>query len=168
MNEDDHHKEVYARFGLAVYQAQVLETGLIQALVALDFLPTNASHISEKIDWSQKFDSFYDERAALTMGNLIKALRKLTSVPDDLEEQLRTALEERKFLVHHYFRERIMLFTTKIGRDKMIEDFTRCGKVFIAADRRLEEIVAPIHARFGITLEKIDALVEELKSKSRP
>ena len=31
-NEDEHTKEVYARFGLAVYYAQVLEHGLVNAL----------------------------------------------------------------------------------------------------------------------------------------
>ena len=63
MDENEHHREVYAYFGLAVYQAQVLESGLINALVALDFIPNNARHITTKTDWSDKYDAFFDDRA---------------------------------------------------------------------------------------------------------
>lgn len=162
MNEDEHHKEVYAYFGLAVYHSQVLESGLINALVALDFMPSNVHHITTKTDWSDKFDAFFDNRAALTMGNLIQALRKVTTVPDDLERQLKAALEKRKFLVHHYFRERIMLFTTERGRDEMIKDLEGYADSFIAADRALDENVQPIMARYGLTSQKLDAILKEM------
>lgn len=38
--EDEHLKEVFARFGLAVYQAQVLERELLNALVIRDLVPS--------------------------------------------------------------------------------------------------------------------------------
>ena len=41
MNEDEHIREVYAHFGLAVYQAQVLEHGLVNAMVILKFPERN-------------------------------------------------------------------------------------------------------------------------------
>jgi hypothetical protein len=37
---DEHVKTVYAHFGLAVYLAQVLEHGLVNALVFVDLLPS--------------------------------------------------------------------------------------------------------------------------------
>lgn len=39
-DEDDHVKEVYARFGLAVYHAQELEHGLVNAPVVLGLIPS--------------------------------------------------------------------------------------------------------------------------------
>ena len=131
MDEDEHHKEVYAYFGRAVYHA------------------------------------FFDQHAALTMGNLIRALRRVASIPDDLEAQLKIALEKRKFLVHHYFREKIMLFTTERGRDQMIEDFNQYTDVFISADRRLDSIIEPINVRYGLTPEKLDVLLNELIAEHR-
>lgn len=44
-DEDEHVKEVYARFGLAVYFAQVLEHGLVNALVILFLLPRKLQQI---------------------------------------------------------------------------------------------------------------------------
>jgi hypothetical protein len=167
MDEDEHHKEVYAYFGRAVYHAQVLENGLINALVTLDFMPSNVSHFTTKTDWSDKYDAFFDQHAALTMGNLIRALRRVASIPDDLEAQLKIALEKRKFLVHHYFREKIMLFTTERGRDQMIEDFNQYTDVFISADRRLDSIIEPINVRYGLTPEKLDVLLNELIAEHR-
>ncbi|MGI4831597.1 MAG: hypothetical protein ACRYFU_25955 [Janthinobacterium lividum] len=167
MNEDEHHKEVYAYFGLAVYQAQVLESGLINALVTLDFMPSNVRHTTTKTDWSDKFDAFFDSRAALTMGNLVHALRKVMTVPDNLEEQLKTALEKRKFLVHHYFREKIMLFTTERGRDEIIKDLGDYADSFIAADRALDEYIQPIEARYGLTPEKHEAILKEMIEEHR-
>ena len=167
MEEGEHHKEIYAHFGLAVYYAQVLENGLINALVTLDFMPSHATHLITKTDWSDKFDAFFNQHAALTMGNLIRALRKVASIPDDLEAQLNTALEKRKFLVHHYFREKIMLFTTERGREQMIEDLKQYSNVFVSADRRLNSIIEPINVRYGLTPEKLDAALNKLVAEHR-
>jgi len=39
MEDGEHIKEVYAHFGLAIYLAQVLEHGIVNALVCADFVP---------------------------------------------------------------------------------------------------------------------------------
>lgn len=167
MDEGEHHKEVYAYFGRAVYHAQVLENGLINALVSLDFMPNNAGHFTTKTDWSDKYNTFFDQHAALTMGNLIRALRKVASIPGDLEAELKKSLEIRKFLVHHYFLEKIMLFTTGQGRKQMIDDFNHYADVFISVDRKLDSIIEPINARYGLTPEKVGALLKELIAEHR-
>jgi hypothetical protein len=41
MDKDEHHKEVYAHFGLAVFTAQVLEHGIVNALVLCDLISNN-------------------------------------------------------------------------------------------------------------------------------
>lgn len=50
-DEYDHVKEVYARFGLAVYFAQVLEHGLVNALVILDLIPARCHLARSRDQW---------------------------------------------------------------------------------------------------------------------
>ncbi|MFH7811304.1 MULTISPECIES: hypothetical protein [Acetobacter] len=162
MNEDEHHKEVYAHYGLAVYLAQVFESGLINALVTLDFMATNSSHLITKTDWSDSYDAFFNDNAKLPIGPLLGKLKKFEFFSGDLKVKLELAAEKRNFLVHRYFRDNINLFATEQGREQMIEEFKCCADTFTSADRCLSGIIEPINARYGLTQQKIDALLEEL------
>jgi hypothetical protein len=44
-------KEVYARFGLAVYWAQVLERGVVNALVIVDLIPSRRHLARSAEEW---------------------------------------------------------------------------------------------------------------------
>jgi hypothetical protein len=46
-----HVKEVYARFGLAVYWAQVLERGVVNALVIVDLIPSRRHLARSAEEW---------------------------------------------------------------------------------------------------------------------
>jgi hypothetical protein len=50
-DEDEHVKEVYARFESAVYYAQVLEHGLVNALVILDLIPNRRHLVRSRDEW---------------------------------------------------------------------------------------------------------------------
>ena len=54
--EDEHVKEVYARFGLAVYYAQVLEHALVNAVVVLDLIPSRRHIARSKEAWGVEVD----------------------------------------------------------------------------------------------------------------
>ncbi|GGF31914.1 hypothetical protein GCM10011611_42520 [Aliidongia dinghuensis] len=168
MNENEHHKEIYAHFGLAIYLAQVLENGLVNALLLIDFIPKNVSNIKSHIDWSREFDAFFDSRIALTMGNLIRELKKVTTIPDTLEKQLLLALERRRFLVHHYFRDNVRFFQTDEGRNKLIADLEGYGRDFSAANRALEALLTPLYAKYGITPERQAAALEAWRAEQQP
>lgn len=45
-------KEIYANFGLAVYQAQCLEHGLVNALVLLDLIPNRRKLTKSAEEWA--------------------------------------------------------------------------------------------------------------------
>ncbi len=116
-DEDEHVKEVYARFGLAVYYAQVLEHGLVNALVVLDLIP-NRRHLARSRDeWGTQFDAFTDRHFEATMGRLMKNLRAVTQVHADLEKLLQDVLNRRNWLVHDFFRERATEFMSALGRE---------------------------------------------------
>src|SRR3954462_637501 len=101
----DHTKEVYARFGVSFYYAQVLEHGIVNALVMLDLIPKRHHAARTVAEWEEMFDTFMSERFERTMGRLLHDLRAVPSVPDDLEPLLRDALPRRNRLAHSFFRD---------------------------------------------------------------
>ncbi len=158
MNESDegeHIREVYARFGLAVYFAQVLEHGLVNALVILDLIPSRRHLMRSKEEWALAVDSFIDRRFESTMGQLMKALQDVTTVPTDLEGILREALKQRNWLVHSFFRERADEFMSFSGRTQMLLELDTCRACFEEADNRLNEVLRPLRTKVGITDEVI-------------
>lgn len=156
MNEDEHTKEVYARFGLAVYCAQVLECDLVNAIVIMGLIPSRRHLASSREEWTTVVDAFTDGHFQTTMGRLIRALREETTVPSDLESLFLHALKRRNWLVHRFFRERAVEFMSASGREQMLTEVDECRACFEAAGRRLDEIVRPLRVRAGITDEWLE------------
>lgn len=163
MNEDDHHKEVYAHFGLAVYKAQVLEAGLVNALIFVEFIPSNAVHMTSRAAWAERYDAFEGKQFSKPMGVLIRALNQVMRIPDYLERQLSAALKRRNYVVHHYFREKVTHFLTAEGRDAMIQELESYGAEFSKADRMLEDLLEPLYEKYGFTPELQASMLEEIK-----
>jgi len=149
---DEHTKEVYAHFGLAIYLAQVLEHGLVIALVYADLMPKRKPHHT-----TADFDLFMDKHFETTMGRLINTVRKQVSVPPELEALLLGARTKRNWLAHHYFRERAEDFMNEPGREKMIAELKEAHILFERADELLGEVVRPLRHKFGYTDEKLEA-----------
>lgn len=144
MIDDEHVREVYAYFGLAVYYAQVLEHGIVNAMVVLR-LPHRDRFTKGDID------AFMDQQFENTLGKLIKNLQAETTLPPDLEELLRQALKTRNWLCHDYFRERAFEFGTEAGREKMLAALLDAKELLTRADKRLDSVVKPLADRCGIT-----------------
>src|ERR1700761_7090924 len=113
--EDWHVREVYAKFGVAVYHGQVLEHEIVNLIV-----------------WSGVNDGTYSsygetqtanvEMFRKTMGSLKRELlsRRVDLAP--LEDELIRAVTLRNFLAHSYFRERAAAFMSHDGRERMIAE----------------------------------------------
>ncbi len=149
-------KEVYARFGLAMYYAQVLEHGLVNAMVCLQLLPNMRAIAHDHEQWSVVIDGFMDRQFETTLGRMIRAFREGSDIPPDLERLLRRALEKRNWLTHHYFRERADAFLTHAGRLRMLEELEAVRQLIEDADRALDSFVKPVRERYGITDEWIE------------
>src|SRR5687768_13811856 len=104
--EDDgeHEKEVFARFGLAMYRAQVLEHGIVNALAVLDLIPSRRHLARSREDWGAEVDAFMDRNFEVTMGRMMHNLRAVTQVAPELDILLRDALGKRNRLAHDFFR----------------------------------------------------------------
>jgi hypothetical protein len=149
-------KEVYARFGLVVYYGQVLEHGLVNAMVILQLLPHRQAVAYDRERWSAAVDGFMDRHFRTTLGRMMKAFREGSDVPPDLEGLLGRALEKRNWLAHHYFRVRADEFLTHAGRLRMLEELEAVRQLIEDADRALDSFVKPVRERYGITDEWIE------------
>ena len=95
--DDEQTRDVYAHYGLAMYLAQTLEHGIVNALVIL--------RLPEKDKYTrQDIDEFMEGRFQKTLGALLKHLKSEVELPSDLEPTLTEALNRRNYLAHHYFR----------------------------------------------------------------
>lgn len=166
VDKNEHVKEVYARFGLAMYFAQVLEHGIVNALVIIDLIPSRRHLVRSREEWASTVDEFMSHHFESTMGRLIRDLRSVTTVPGDLEQLLRDALQKRNWLAHDFFRERSLEFMTTSGRDRMLHDVDECRDLFKAADERLEAIVHPLRVAAGMTDEMLAQEYKRMKTEA--
>jgi hypothetical protein len=155
-NEVEHIKEVNARFGLAVYFSQVLEHGIVNALLIVDLIPSRRHLAPSKDQWAAEVDAFTGHHFEDTIGRLINSLRSVTRLGAGLESILRNALDKRNWLVHEYFRERAEEFISDIGRQLMLKEIDECRELFQLADASLDAIVGPLRTTQGITDEWIE------------
>lgn len=153
MDEDQHIKEVYAYFGVAVFHAQVLEYGIINAMVILRF--PERDRITR-----QDIDVFMADEFRQTLGKLIRHLKGRTVLPTGLEEVLSEALRTRNWLCHNYFRERVDEFMTFEGRRTMIVELEKSRDLLRQADCDLSALVMPLAEQYGLTPAAIDAAVQ--------
>jgi hypothetical protein len=146
-------KEVYARFGLALYCAQVLEHGIVNSLVVVDLILSRRHLARSKAEWEASVDAFMGLHFDHTMGKLMYDLRSVSKIPTDLDDLFKRALRKRNWLTHKFFRERATEFLTATGRDQMLTEVDECRDLFKAADEALEHVVKPLRSAAGITAQ---------------
>lgn len=113
--DEEQTRDLYAHYGLAIYLAQILEHGIVNALVIL--------RLPEKNKYNrQEIDEFMAGRFEKTFGALIKHLRSEAALSQNLELHLFQALNRRNCLAHNYFREKAEQFVTGSGRDEMLHE----------------------------------------------
>jgi hypothetical protein len=151
--EDAEIREVYARFGLAIYQAQCIEREMALVLtVSFKPRPRNA----------REFEALLERRYRKTLGALVTELRKADNRADELEAPLLATLEKRNWLAHHYFWDRAATFMTSKGRHAMVDELKLIAEEFDSLDKRLSEITERWRKKVGITDDVIEAQMKKL------
>lgn len=125
-------REVYARFGLAVYQANCLERGLAIAL-STAFGP-GPSKITRA-----EFRELLEGHFGRTFGTLVRHLERV-GAGADLIAILRPSLETRNRLIHHYFWEHAVDLTQPAGRDRMIDELQGIADDFDQINAQLDKL----------------------------
>ncbi|WP_156906859.1 hypothetical protein [Desulforegula conservatrix] len=154
-------KEVCANFGAAMYFAQVLEHGIANALLFLDFIPRTRGK------WTpEEYDAFFNQNFDKTLGNLIKTLKNVSSLPAILEVDLQKSKEKRAFLAHHFFRERADAFV--LGKfDDAIQELEAFQNFFRETDMALQNFVKPITDKIGLSEQWFQEALSFYKSQLR-
>lgn len=153
-------REVYARFGLAMYQVQVLEHGIVNAIVALTLFKERASY-STKERWWEAIDERFQQELGQTFGNLLKRLILIPEVSETLVEHLRAAKEPRDILAHRFFRLHADDFMHGAGRRKMIAWCEDQIITFRKLDDQLEQLYSDSLEAAGVTKEWLSARIDE-------
>lgn len=166
-DEDEHHKSVFAHFGSAIYFAQCLEHGLVNYLVYLDLIPNHSRPVRSAEEWQRSFDGFMDREFENTLGQLIRRLGRVATVPEELASTLRNALKLRNWLAHDYFRERATEWLSREGRERMISELEDCRRSFVAADQLLDATFKAVRERYGFTDERLRSEYEQYVAEAR-
>ena len=148
-------KDVFAHFGLAIFQAQALERQLAITL-ATKYGP-GPTRISR-----EQFDDILEGLFSRTLGQLVKELRKLANLSDDEVDQLQEALSKRNWLAHSYFWERAVEFLSESGRNVMIGELREAACSFETLDELFKSRTIEYGKSAGLTQQDLDRELERL------
>jgi hypothetical protein len=127
-------REIYAFFGLTMYQIQCLER-------TLSMLCTTVYNPDANSMTKSQYDSILETNFSKTLGQLMTKIKKSMDLPEDFENKFADALKKRNFLVHHYFWERAMKLSHTRGQEEMITELSQLSVYFENMDRELDLVL---------------------------
>lgn len=157
---EDQHRLVYSYFGLSIYQVQCLEEAFSQMLWVDRIFKKKATSLEEI---NEIIDNY--ETSKKTMGNFLNEVKQSYELPDVLKDKLDDLLQRRNYLVHKYFKLHIEKFYSEIGQLEMIKFFCDFVDEARAADQALKSYYSIYTDKLGLTEEKIEQLMEEMKQE---
>ena len=146
-------REVFAHFGLAMYESQVVEHGIVSLVVASG-VRDGSYRASEETEAAEA------EMFRQTMGAVKKIL--LDRRPDigHLEDLLIRAVRLRNFLAHQYFRQRAAAFMTEAGQNQMIEELDKATAFFSEVEDKLKALTMQVLEAVGADKHMPEAMEE--------
>jgi hypothetical protein len=159
MDENSQSRECHAWAGLALYEAQVLEQGVLNLLFAARVAGGSLAREFASAD------SFFGVHGGKTLGQLLNRGKNHVPINQDANDKCVLALRTRNFLVHAFFVERIELFFTFEGRTQAVGELHDMAQLFQAADSLLADLMLRVARRFGLTEAQIDREFQALKAE---
>jgi len=156
--DDDQTREVYAKYGLAMYLAQVIEHGLANlVLYAGTFhrIVTDETHV----------DALLDEMFSKTMGGQLHAVLGLIEFSEDQIERLQQVQKKRNMLAHSFWRERVGKTGSQAGRNDLLAELDAICEEFGTVNTEMDWMAMALMGLQGITPEMFRAEVEQLKAE---
>jgi hypothetical protein len=138
-------RELYARFGVAVYQCQVFETTLVNFVALLrgnarGFGLTDSEH-----------DELFDELFGRTLGRNLNEARRLLGPAAVLLDDTEEVLDLRNDLVHHWLRDRALKQNTSEERLQLIEELKDAERTITAANRKVQVAFRRLWENLGLS-----------------
>jgi hypothetical protein len=159
-DDGEQEREIYARYGLAMYAAQVLEEGASSLIVVHEMTHGNMRVVEEV---GERFEELWTK----TLGALIRQVGVHQLVTADQSIVLRDALKARNRLAHHFFREEAESFVTPGGKRKMLDQLDAARHRFEEASALAADIYLRYMSKYGVTRETIGKMVDEMTATAR-
>lgn len=157
--EDEEYKDLYAFFGLAIYRANCLEHSLVNVFAVNKLITAYAQ--GEEVMSDPFAQGFRD-----MMSKLIKRAQPHINQYPEILEDLTSSLNRRNYLVHNFWRERILDIYSAAGRIRLRAELEEDCTLFQRTDQRLcEKVLDPIVEKIGVTAELIKAYLDEEERK---
>lgn len=151
-DDDDRTREVFARFGLTAYAAQVYEHQLVNLLNVAAASGRPFKRPAQVEGWS-------DWLFTQTAGRLLAFVSDAGHLPDADLDLCRRAVEERNRIVHDFFREHAVDFRTVEGMQRMVEDADVTRVLIRKADTAATTAMFKFGKEVGITPEAVDMFI---------
>lgn len=162
LTSEELRKDVFAHYGAAMYYAQCMEQSMMLIIMFLDHYPRALERVKSRVEWELGIDAYWDSASKKTMGRLISHLNDLKFPTAELQKKLKTALEKRNFIAHHYFSERAIEITTDNGCEDMILELQDVQMYFQEIEVGFNRVVDELALSYGLTEEKKKLLTEEM------
>ncbi len=149
------HREVYARFGVAIYFCQVLEHTLVNYLVLLTVVRNGRPVTTAEID------SLFERVFGRTLGQNIRELQQILANDKSLADELAPVLTLRNSLVHRWMSDRALEWGTHVKRARMERELIAATDQLTEANERLTALTMSLNDRIGLS-PHVRAEYEEL------
>jgi len=155
-DDGSQHKEIYAFFGLAMYQASVFEVAVANAIVPFKIAIEQGSFATRE-EFHEAFDLEMASQFKRGLGDLLRTLGKVHALPKELGGQFHRVLDRRNFLAHHFFRENAETFYSVAGREEMLGFIRSSIAMFDDATDALADFLQPKLDAVGLTKGRLAA-----------
>lgn len=137
--------QVYEQFGRALELAQLFETEVGTALLALDAIERK-SFINPDPDVYKRLSTAI---AAQTLGRSLSQMKERLHLAEDLEQEFASALKIRNHLAHRFFPDHGIRFLEESGQLEMLnrlkEACTTMQRVYTIAGNVAHALVKAVH-----------------------
>jgi len=154
-------REVFANYGLALYQAQCLEKQIA-------ILLGGKYEIKPQKLTRYRYDEILDSHMEHTFGKLVHDLQSKMNLSSDINNKLELAVEQRNWLAHFYWWDRVSEFNYHNGRELMLDELKKIATLFEELDEYFVAIAKNWLNDIGVTQEILDTCQTELLAKPTP
>lgn len=155
-------KEVYARYGLAMFHAQGFEHALITLIMAHLTAERPESH---ERNGANDFRELMDELHSRTAGRLLARLRQSPGLSEPLDDLLKKAVQVRNRLAHRWFRERGLNFASVEGMQVMVDDLDDAMETLRSAGAQAYALAIQTFMAMGIDERDIERVRDRLAGR---
>lgn len=156
-DDGSRQKEVYARFGLVAFKAQVFDHALVNLL-------TVAGSIDKRMS-QDDVDKCFDRLFKKTSGQLVKDVSDQSRLEAVDLEICQSAVTERNRLIHRFFREHAEDFMTSRGQQSMLDDLGEICDLFEQTDDACQRVMMRIGSPYGFSDEAVEAEMNALMAR---